>query len=566
MAGVAAATVFGVELRRRSRPEALEALGALLESDRPRSVYFVHAATANLAYEDPAFRAALNRGDLVLNDGTGVKWAARRAGLVLEDNLVGTDLVPLLLRARRLCVYLLGGRPGVAERAAGFLQEHFPEVEVAGWDPGYWEPSREPAVVERIRRAAPDLLLVGMGNPQQELFIDRHLSRLGCRVAMGVGGLFDHWSGRLRRASPWLRRWGLEWLQLLVQQPHKWRRYVWGNPKFLWRAFAPLRRLAVIALSVLLALVVAEMVVRLIRPQIRERYPEGLYLPSATRQYRLRPGFRGVFRYPEFQTPVRINGQGLRADRDYGPPEAGTRRILAVGDSFTMGYSVAVERTWVRVLESRLGPPWEVLNAGVPGYSTWQELAWLDEEGWAFRPEIVLLGFFLGNDVADNARPELPVEIRDGRLIAADSQAGTLPLALRLGIARHSHLYHLAWPVQRTLLGKPARQTAERYPEAGWEATAVLVDRLARRCAARQARLLVLLIPEKDQVESRDTPGVTAPSQRMRELCRQAGAGFLDLLDTLSGPGLYYPQDGHWTSNGNKTAAHAIYRHLSQRF
>ncbi len=541
MASAAAATVFGVQLRRRSRGEALEALGALLESDRPRSVYFVHAATANLAYEDPAFRAALNRGDLVLNDGTGVKWAARREGLVLEDNLVGTDLVPLLLRQRSLRVYLLGGRPGVAERAAGFLRDRFPEVEVAGWDHGYGEPSREPAVVERIRRAAPDLLLVGMGNPRQELFIDRHLSRLGCRVAMGVGGLFDHWSGRLRRASPRVRRWGLEWLQLLVQQPHKWRRYVWGNPKFLWRAFAPLRRLAVIALSFLLALVAAEMVVRLLRPQIRERYPEGLYLPSATRQYRLRPGFRGVFRYPEFQTPVRINGQGLRADHGYRPPQAGTKRILAVGDSFTMGYSVAVERTWVRVLESSLGPPWEVLNAGVPGYSTWQELAWLEEEGWALRPEIVLLGFFLGNDIADNVRPELPVELRDGRLISTGGRTGWLPLA------RHSDLYHLAWRARR---GRP--EGGERL-EAGWQATAGLIDRLARRCRERGVRLIVAILPDR---------GEEGRNRRMAALSVRAGAEAVDLTPALRGPGLYFPQDGHWTEQGNARAARVVERYL----
>lgn len=498
----------------------------------------MHAATANLAHEDANFCAALNRGDLVLNDGIGVRWAARREGLVLEDNLVGTDLVPLLLQARRLRVYLLGGLPGVAERAAGFLRDRFPEVEVAGWGAGYWEPSQEPDVVEGIRRAAPDLLLVGMGNPQQELFIDRNLSRLGCRVAMGVGGLFDHWSGRLRRASPWLRRWGLEWLQLLVQQPHKWRRYVWGNPKFLWRAFAPLRRLAVIALSLMLALVGAEVAVRLLRPQIRERYPQGLYLSSATRQYRLRPGFRGVFRYPEFQTPVRINGQGLRADRDYGPPVAGTRRILAVGDSFTMGYSVVEERTCVRLL----GPPWEVLNAGVPGYSTWQELAWLEEEGWAFRPEIVLLGFFLGNDIADNARPELPVELRDGRLIATGVRTAWLPLA------RHSDLFNLAW---RARQGRPA---GEDRVEAGWLATAGLIDRLAHRCRERGVRLIVVIIPER---------GEEGRNRRMAALSVRAGVEAVDLTPALRGPGLYFPQDGHWTEEGNARAARVVERYLT---
>ena len=78
-------------------------------------------------------------------------------------------------------------------------------------------------MVQAIRQARPELLLVGMGNPRQELFIDRHLPELGCRVAAGAGGLFDHWAGEIHRAPVWVRRMGLEWCHLLIQQPHKGR-------------------------------------------------------------------------------------------------------------------------------------------------------------------------------------------------------------------------------------------------------------------------------------------------------------------------------------------------------
>jgi N-acetylglucosaminyldiphosphoundecaprenol N-acetyl-beta-D-mannosaminyltransferase len=543
--GAATATVLGVRLRAHSRPEAIQTLREFIAGSGPHSVYFVHAATANLAFEDPGFREVLNRGDLVLNDGVGVKWAARLAGVALDENLVGTDLIPQLLAApfpRPLRVYLLGGRPGVAARAAAHLASRFPHVELAGWADGYFPPAEEAAVVERIRRAAPDLLLVGMGNPHQERFIDRHLARLGCRVAMGVGGLFDHWAGRLRRASPVLRRCGLEWLQLLVQQPHKWRRYLIGNPIFVWRATRPLlRSTLLIGLSVLFSLATAELVVRCARPQVLERYPEGLYLPSASRQYRLRPGFRGVFRYPEFTVPVRINHQGLRAGRDYGPPPAG-RRILALGDSFTMGYSVREEQTWAKILETRLGPPWEVLNAGVPGYSTWQELAWLEEEGLALRPQIVLLGFFLGNDVADNAGRRLPVEMRDGRLVAA----GVRPLLLPL--ARNSHLYHLAWRARRRDFPRP------EAGEDGWLATAGLIDRLARLSRRHGLRLIVVIMPDR---------GPEHRNLRLVRVCDRAGVEAVDLTAALRGRGLYFAQDGHWTELGNRLAAQRIGEYLA---
>ncbi len=556
--------VLGVRLRPRSRAEALEALRGLLAGQEPHSVYFVHAATANLAFEDADFRAALNRGSLVLNDGVGVRLAARARGVELSDNLVGTDLIPGLLAGpfeRPLRVFLLGGRPGVAERAGRYLGRHFPEVRVAGWRGGYFTAEQESEVVAQVRGAAPDLVLVGMGNPRQELFLDRHLPGLGCRLAMGVGGLLDHWAGELRRASPGLRRWGLEWAQLLFQQPHKWRRYLLGGPKFVWRAAQPaLRRWlvgsAVVAVSVAAGLAVSEGAARRFQPQILERYPEGLYVASATRQYRLRPGFRGVFRYPEFRTEVRISGQGLREDREYGLKPEGVRRILAVGDSFTMGYSVASEQTWVRRLASLLGPGYEVVNAGVPGYSTWQELSYLGEEGLALQPDVVLLAFFLGNDVADNARARLPVELRDGKLLASPVPRGVLPVGARMWLAQHSHLYHLLWPVQRALRGV-ASPSPEPYPEAGWAATAGLLHRAERLCAAHGARLVVVVIPDRAPVE--------ASHHRMRELCRGTGVEWLDLLESLGGPGLYYPQDGHWTERGNAAAARAIEEYLAGR-
>jgi hypothetical protein len=326
----------------------------------------------------------------------------------------------------------------------------------------------------------------------------------------------------------------------------------------------------VFATSLLLVLAAAEATVRITRPQILERYPEGLYVGSSTRQYKMRPYFHGIFRYPEFETDVRINGQGLRENRDLRRSHPGCRRILALGDSFTMGYSVDEGATWVRALERLLNaerPCCEVVNAGVPGYSTWQELAYLEEDGLALAPDIVLLGFFIGNDIADNACAALPVVLRDGRLVSQEMNAGRLPLALRLALARHSHVYHLA---------QAACRPRGRYPlyaggaEAGWRATAGLLDRMASLCRARRIRLIVVLIPERLQVEEslRRRLGAafdaSLPNRRMRELCRRAGVEAVDLLPVLAGPHLYFPQDGHWTARGNAAAARGVFAYLHQ--
>lgn len=97
-------------------------------------------------------------------------------------------------------------------------------------------------MIEKINVARPDLLLVGMGNPRQEYWIHAHKAKLRVPVCIGVGGLFDHWAGNLKRAPLWVRRQGFEWLQILLQQPFKWRRYLVGNPKFLIRIVQQLPR------------------------------------------------------------------------------------------------------------------------------------------------------------------------------------------------------------------------------------------------------------------------------------------------------------------------------------
>lgn len=230
--------VLGMHIHHMKTKDVHDTLVDFMHDGQPHSVYIVNAATANLAYEDHVYRDCLNRGNLVLNDGTGVRWAARWQGVRLEDNHVGTDLIPDLCEACRswgMRVYLLGGRPGVAQRAAQSLATRFPGVNIVGHHHGYLTLAQAEGMCAEINAAGPHLLLVAMGNPLQELWIDRNLGRLTGGVAVGVGGLFDHLAGNLRRAPMWIRRAGCEWTQLLVQQPHKWRRYLIGNPLFLYR-------------------------------------------------------------------------------------------------------------------------------------------------------------------------------------------------------------------------------------------------------------------------------------------------------------------------------------------
>jgi len=230
--------VLGTSISCMRTPEVLHHMQQFIADGQPRSIYIVNAATLNLAYDNPIYRAVLNRGDLVLNDGTGVRWAARLQGVRLRDNNVGTDLVPQLCEVggkKGLRLYLLGGQAHIVERAGETLMKRYSGVTVVGARHGYFLPSEEGAICAEITRLNPDVTLVGMGNPLQEFWIDRYLKHFQRGIVIGVGGLFDHLAANLTRAPLWMRRAGFEWAHILCQQPHKWRRYVLGNPIFLYR-------------------------------------------------------------------------------------------------------------------------------------------------------------------------------------------------------------------------------------------------------------------------------------------------------------------------------------------
>jgi exopolysaccharide biosynthesis WecB/TagA/CpsF family protein len=235
--------VLGVPFTLCSFPDAVARVRDLIVTGRPHHVVLANAHTLNLACDDPAYRRVLRRADLVLRDGAGIELAARLAGADAGHNFVGTDFVPDLLAAlgpAEVRVFLFGGRPGVTEQAADRLARYGQHVRVIGAVPGYGGFER---VAQRIHAARPHVLLVALGNPLQEQWIDDHLARLGVPVAIGVGALFDYLGGRVPRAPRWVLRMRAEWVfRLLVEPRRLWRRYVMGNPRFVWRLISSRRR------------------------------------------------------------------------------------------------------------------------------------------------------------------------------------------------------------------------------------------------------------------------------------------------------------------------------------
>ncbi len=230
--------ILGVEITDLTVPDALGRMAEMVETKGTSVLYFVNAHTLNCAVEQPPYRDVLNTGDVVFGDGTGVRWAARMQGVRLRANLNGTDLLPLFFdhtADRGLRYYLLGATEETIARAVAHVQEQHPGWTHAGHHHGYVFDGPIDPVLEDIAEARPDMLLVGMGNPLQERWIHDHRDRLDVPLVIGVGGLFDHWAGNLTRAPAWVRAAGFEWAQLLLQQPKKARRYLVGNPLYLYR-------------------------------------------------------------------------------------------------------------------------------------------------------------------------------------------------------------------------------------------------------------------------------------------------------------------------------------------
>ncbi len=181
-----------------------------------------------------------NERVVIVNDGIGLDIAARFLhGRSFKANLNGTDFTPYLFRqsARPLRVFLLGGRPEIARKAADYVAREL-EQEVVGWCDGYAGMRDNGAVIDQVNRSEAEVLLVALGNPMQEEWILRNREALNASVVAGVGALFDFWAGDKLRAPGFVRSLRMEWLFRLCQEPRRLlRRYTIDTLKFFEYCF-----------------------------------------------------------------------------------------------------------------------------------------------------------------------------------------------------------------------------------------------------------------------------------------------------------------------------------------
>ncbi len=206
-------------------------------------VGFVNANNLNIASNNRDLTRHYQDCDVIFADGAGVKLASRFKSNPIEANINGTDMLPHLCSSvsrEKQSVFLLGASQGIANQAAKNLVADFPGLKVAGTHHGYLDNEiTNQKVINQINRSGASILLVAMGTPLQENWLSRYESRLNVAVKISVGGLFDFYANKIKRAPLWMRKAGFEWGWRLAQEPRRmWRRYLLGNPLFLTRVAA----------------------------------------------------------------------------------------------------------------------------------------------------------------------------------------------------------------------------------------------------------------------------------------------------------------------------------------
>ncbi len=227
--------ILGIPIDSISRQKAMEKLKLFLDSPSIHTVFTPNPEIVMLAQEDMGLKRAIEDADLVLPDGIGLIIASKLKGLGLKERITGIDTMATLLDycgKKEKSIFILGGKPGRAEKACQNIEVKYPGIKIAGFKHGYYQEDEEAELLNYINSKGADILFVCLGAPKQEKWIHQHRDKLNCRLAMGVGGSVDIYSGQVKRAPKVFQKLGLEWFYRLIKEPWRIGRMLL-LPKFL---------------------------------------------------------------------------------------------------------------------------------------------------------------------------------------------------------------------------------------------------------------------------------------------------------------------------------------------
>lgn len=226
--------ILGVRINNVTMDEAASTVWGFVEDGGNHAVFTPNPEFVYRAYHDPSFREKLNTGDLIIPDGIGLIYAAKIIGTPLKARVPGFELCCRILKEapkRNAKIFILGGKPGIAELAKKNLERDIKGINIVGVNDGYFKNDEE--IIEKINNVSPDFLLVCTGCPKQEEWICKYKDRLNVKVSIGAGGTVDVLSETVKRAPKFFCKFGLEWFYRLITQPSRIGRMM-NLPKFLF--------------------------------------------------------------------------------------------------------------------------------------------------------------------------------------------------------------------------------------------------------------------------------------------------------------------------------------------
>jgi N-acetylglucosaminyldiphosphoundecaprenol N-acetyl-beta-D-mannosaminyltransferase len=229
--------ILGIPFDAMTFNEAQALITSCLDEPRNHIVTTLNPEGVMQARRDPSFKKALLNADFRLADGTGILMASwLNKSRRIPERVRGVDTCRSLFQSlsnqnRPATAYFLGGEPGVAETAKKMVEKQYPSIHVVGFSDGFLSYEKEYMVLEGIQSLKPDILLVCMGMPRQEIWAVKHRD-LPVRLTLCLGGTLDILAGKLTLTPNWIRRLGLEWLHRLIRQPSRAKRMM-DLPRFV---------------------------------------------------------------------------------------------------------------------------------------------------------------------------------------------------------------------------------------------------------------------------------------------------------------------------------------------
>lgn len=220
-------TVLGIQVNTENYDELIPKVFERIETKEKSLIVAINPEKIIKAKEDPALKTLLNNAEFQIPDGIGVILASKIQKGQITSRVTGVDMMLRLCEEaakRQKPIFLYGGKPGIADKAAEKLQELYPGIQIAGTQDGYEKDNQK--VIDKINAAKPDLLFVAMGSPKQENWINANRGQLHPTIYQGVGGSFDVLAGNVKRAPEAFQKLGMEWFYRLMKEPHRIQRQI----------------------------------------------------------------------------------------------------------------------------------------------------------------------------------------------------------------------------------------------------------------------------------------------------------------------------------------------------